>query len=153
MKYQIDQSGKIEQTNINTVISCTNEKHASIMLKKAVKRQIQKVFRAAHMEKLFPYLTFSALIAMLIKHIAPRHKIITDREYTGHEEQIKERITVYCELLGMKNIPPIEFGHVGKTSKTHQFGYKVAIGKEKPTIITNAIEVLKLLFGTKKIGR
>ena len=105
------------------------------------------------MEKLFPYLTFSALIAMLIKHISPRHKVIIDREYTGHEEQIKERITAYCELLSMNNIPPIEFGHVGKTSKTHQFGYKVAIGKEKPTIITNAIEVLKLLFGTKKIGR
>ncbi|MDO8498936.1 MAG: hypothetical protein Q7S44_04070 [bacterium] len=68
--YEIDQSGKIEQTERQTVIACTNGTQITILLKKGEKRKIQKV----------------------------------------------------------------------------------ALRKEKATIITSANEVLKILFGTKKSG-
>lgn len=150
-QYQIDQSGKIEQTERNTVIACTNREQFTVLLKKGEKRKLQKVFRAADMQKLFPYLTFATLIAILLHKLSPRHKVIIDREYMGHEDFIEERIEVYVAQLGSKP-PPINFGHVGKLSKAHQLGYIVAVGKEKANLVVTADEVLKVIFGTKKSG-
>lgn len=150
-QYQIDQSGKIEQTERNTVVACINEKQLTVLLKKAEKRKLQRVFRAANMQKLFPYVTFATLIAILLHKLSPKHKVIIDREYFGHEDFIEERIEVYITQLGSK-MPQVSFGHVGKLSKAHQLGYRVAIGKEKAELILAAGEVLKVIFGTKKSG-
>lgn len=150
-QYQIDQSGKIEQTERNTVIACTNEEQFTILLKKGEKRKLQKVFRAADMQKLFPYLTFATLISILLHKLSPKHKVIVDREYMGHEDFIEERIEVYVAQLGGK-LPPLSFGHVGKLSKAHQLGYRVAIGKEKADLSLTAAEVLKIIFGKKESG-
>lgn len=147
-RYQIDQSGKIEQTERNTVIACINGKQFTILLKKREKRKIQRVFKAANMQRLFPYVTFATLIAILLHKLSPKHKVIIDKEYFGHEDFIEERIETFVNQLGSK-IPPISFGHVGKLSKAHQLGYKVAIGKEQATLIVNADKVLKVIFGTK----
>lgn len=150
-KYQIDQSGKIEQTERNTVIACTNGEQFTVILKKGEKRKLQKVFRAAEMQKLFPYLTFATLVAILIYRLSPRSKVIIDREYMGHEDFIEERIEAYVTQLGSK-IPQVNFGHVGKLSKAHQLGYRVAIGKEKAGLSLTAAEVLKIIFGKKESG-
>lgn len=150
-KYQIDQSGKIEQTERNTVIAYTNKQQFTALLKKREKRKLQRVFRAADMQNLFPYLTFAALLAILIYKLSPKHKIIIDREYMGHEDFIAERIKVFINQLGGK-LAQVEFGHVGKLSKAHQLGYIVAVGKEKASLVVTADEVLKIIFGTKKSG-
>lgn len=150
-QYQIDQSGKIEQTERHTVIACTNEQQFTVLLKKGEKRKIQRVFKAADMQKLFPYVTFATLIAILLQKLLPKHKVIIDREYAGHESFIEERIESYITQLGSKT-PQVEFGHVGKSSKAHQLGYKVAIGKEKATLVVTADKVLKVIIGTKKSG-
>lgn len=147
-QYQIDQSGKIEQTERNTVIACTNKRQFTVLLKKGEKRKLQKVFRVADMQKLFPYLTFATLVAILLHKLSPKQRIIIDREYFGHEDFIEERIEVYLIQLGSKP-PPISFGHVGKLSEAHQLGYRVAIGKEKADLSLTADEILKVIFGTK----
>lgn len=45
MKYEIDQSGKIEQTNKNTVLCLSNDKWDSVLILARTKRQIQEIFR------------------------------------------------------------------------------------------------------------
>lgn len=152
VKYQIDQSGKIEQTERNTVVACTNGVQFTVLLKKREKRKLQKVFKAANMQKLFPYVTFATLITILLHRLSPKHKVIIDREYFGHEDFIAERIETFVTQLGSK-IPLISFGHVGKLSKAHQLGYRVAVGKENASAIITADEVLKIIFGTKKSGK
>lgn len=147
-QYQIDQSGKIEQTERNTVIACINDRQFTVLLKRKEKRELQRVFKTANMQKLFPYLTFAVLVAILIHKLIPRHKIIIDREYVGHEDFIEDRIEIYVNQLGGK-IPILNFGHVGKLSKAHQLGYKIAVGKEKATLNVTANEVLKVIFGNK----
>jgi len=44
MYFEIDQSGKIEQTNLDTVIAFSDGGSFSILLKKSEKRKIKKYF-------------------------------------------------------------------------------------------------------------
>lgn len=152
MRYQIDQSGKIEQTERQTVIACINGAEITILLKKGEKRKLQKIFKTIGMYKLFSYLTFAALLALLIKELKPKHKIVIDKEYFGHENFIEEKVKAYLEQLEITNVPHIEFGHVGKLSAAHNLAYLVAVGKKKPNLIVDAKEVMRVILGTKKIG-
>ncbi len=152
MSYQIDQSGKIEQTERNTVIACINSQEITILLKKSEKRKLQKVFISLEMKKFFPYLTFAALLALLIKKLKPKTKIIIDKEYFGHEGLIEDKVKIYLEQLGLTNLPQIEWGHVGKLSKAHNLGYLVAINKKKPNLTVDSKEIMEVILGTKKTG-
>lgn len=152
MSCQIDQSGKVEQTERNTVIACINSQEITILLKKSEKRKLQRVFIDLEMKKFFPYLTFAALVALLLKKLKPKTRIVIDKEYFGHEDLIEEKINIYLEQLGEKFISHIEWGHVGKLSKAHNLGYLVAVNKKKPDITVNAKEVMEVILGTKKIG-
>lgn len=152
MSYQIDQSGKIEQTERNTVIACINSQEITILLKKSEKRRLQKIFINLEMKKFFPYLTFAALVALLLKKLKPKTRIVIDKEYFGHENLIEEKINIYLEQLGEKSLSSIEWGHVGKLSKAHNLGYLVAVNKKKPDIIVNAKEIMEVILGTKKTG-
>ncbi len=149
---QIDQSGKIEQTERHTVIACTNEVGMTILLKKREKRKLQKIFKMTDVQKLFAYLTFAALLAILIKEVNPKHKIIIDREYVGHERLIEEKMISYLQNLGAVTVPSVEFGHVGKTSLAHNLAHRVAVGKKVPTLVVDAKEVLNVILGIKKTG-
>lgn len=152
VSYEIDQSGKIEQTERQTVIACTNGTRITILLKKGEKRKLQKIFKAMDMYKFFSYLIFTALLALLIKELKPKHKIVIDKEYVGHENLIEEKVKVYLEQLGETYSPRIEFGHVGKLSAAHNLAYAVAIGKKNPNLTVDAKEIIKVILGTKKIG-
>lgn len=152
MSYQIDQSGKVEQTERHTVIACINDHAVTIFLNKNEKRKLQQLFKTVSILKLFPYLVFSALLALLIKKLNPQHKLVIDREYLGHEDLIEEKTKSYLEELGIKKTLHLQFGHVGKLSKAHNLAYEVARGKKKPDLIVNSKEVMKIILGTKKTG-
>jgi len=148
--YQIDQSGKVEQTQIDTIVALANGTDGSVLCKTQTKRILQEVFRRQKRAKLFPYLTFAALVAILIKICAPKRKVIIDTEYYGHNNLIRERIIAYLRLLGQQNMMPIEFGYVGKNSPAHTLAAHVGNKKRKPTKKVTLEEILKLLFAIKK---
>lgn len=153
MAYQLDQSGKVEQTERHTVLACiNNEESMTLLLKKSEKRKLQELFKRMNSLKAFPYLTFSALIALLIRKLQPKHKIIVDREYVGHEDFIEEKVKSYLRQLKIIKMTRIEFGHVGKLSEAHKLAYQVAVGKKEPTMIVDSQQVITVILGTKKIG-
>lgn len=127
MAYQIDQSGKIEQTNKNTVICLSNSIHATIILKAKDKRELQDIYRKAGKPKVFPTQVFAALTYLLIEKAKIKEGIVyIDKEYPGHEDIIKSYITQLITKLGKNNLDPenIRFMLVGKTSNSHLIGYK-----------------------------
>ena len=155
MTYQIDQSGRIEQTNLNTILAITNKnKQIVIIFNRKNKRILQSIFRNQRKIRMFTILTFSALIAILIKKSAiGRNNILIDHEYLADEDFIKEHILQYLQKLKVYKIPKIEFGHVGKTSFAHELAAKVAHQKKKADKIVNLKEVFELaLLPIKKIG-
>ncbi len=151
MSYQIDQSGKIEQTERHTIIALTNDTVISILLKRKEKRVLQRIFKIAGLQKSFPYIIFSILVALLFLKGSPKKKVTIDREYEGHEDFIEEQIILRIKQIGGKKIN-FAFGHVGKLSKAHQLAYLVGVEKKKPDIVVTAKEVMKILFTTKKSG-
>ena len=152
MTYQIDQSGKIEQTNIKTVLAITNDTYFTVALSALDKRLLEQIFKQLKRPKLFPFLVFSALLAILIKKVQPKNKVVIDHEYSGRESLILERSIYYLTLLRQKPSPHLEFGHVGKLSKSHQLAHDVATGKKKNSYQASLKEIMRLIFHTKKIG-
>lgn len=147
---QIDQSGKIEQTNINTIVALTNSKHFSIILRKSDKRILETIFRKISKSKSYPFIVFSALLAIIIKLSDCKNKVTVDREYFGHENTIKERTLHFLRILGRFDDIIIEFGHVGKLSKAHDLAAKIGSKKLKPNKVVILKEILRLLFGEQE---
>jgi len=110
MTAEIDQSGKIEQTNLDTIIALSNNIHYSLILPKRVKRTLQSLFRDKARPRMFIYQTFSALIAILLINTKPKSKICIDTEYQGHDDIIRSQISHYISLLAKKKNYVFEFG-------------------------------------------
>lgn len=53
MNIEIDQSGKIENTNKDTVIAFSDDTCGSILIKAVDKREIQKIFRDIGKSRIF----------------------------------------------------------------------------------------------------
>lgn len=127
MSYQIDQSGKIEQTNKNTVIALSNSIHATIILKAKDKRDLEDIYRRAGKPKVFSIQVFSALTYLLLEKSQIESGIVyIDKEYPGHENLIKSYVTQLISKRSKVKIDPedIRFKLVGKTSNAHLLGYK-----------------------------
>lgn len=67
MQIEIDQSGKIEQTNLNTVIALTNGTKYTLLFKKKDKRIVEKEFKRRKFPKIFRVIVFANLVALVVK--------------------------------------------------------------------------------------
>lgn len=153
MPYQIDQSGKIEQTNKNTVLAISNGKQLTLLLRAKDKRLLQELFRSLfNKQRQYIYEVFSALLFIILVKANPQSKIVIDKEYPGQEALI--RLLVLKFYADNNQVAPanIEFGLVGKSSKVHNLGYKVFKKKTKPSLIITFDEIMEIIFPEKKIG-
>ena len=146
MKIQIDQSGKIEQTNLDTIIAISNDKNFSVLLNKKNKRILEKNFKKLGKIKSYSFVIFAALVAILIKAAVFKEKIIIDQEYIGHENTIHEKILHFLRDLGREDELIIEFGHIGKLSNAHDLAAKVGAKKIKTNNIDSLGEILQLVL-------
>jgi len=147
---EVDQSGKVEQTNVDTYVAIAGEVKLVVCLRGKVKRALLEAFKVVGKKGLFPYEVFAAVLAHVIKRSRAGGSVVVDREYVGYENLIGKLTGEYLQLLGYKKEITISFGHVGKTSEAHQFGYRTAIGKRKPDKVVSFYEVLNLTVRLKK---
>ena len=143
--YEIDQSGKIEQTHRHTIVAIANGKVASIKISSVEKQKLIKmILELRRPNKTYTYDIFSALIYLLLRYISP-NSVTIDKEYPGHEAGIKERLLQFFERDSLKS-PGINFGLVGKTSSAHIHGLAVFQKKKRPTLIVGSEDILKVLY-------
>lgn len=118
MKYQIDQSIKIENTNKTTYVCLANSTVVTISLSAKDKKLLQQYFRTLGKPLIFKLFCFAYLCAQAIRH-QKVGSVTIDPEYPGHERQIKSFI---LQSLRIKNVPEpvINFSQVGKRSRAHQ---------------------------------
>ena len=148
MTYQIDQSGKVEDTNKLTVVAYANGKIKSIKISSVEKQKLLAMMRTLDYPKqTYVYKIFTALIYFLLVDEDVDYVVI-DQEYVGHEITIKGFL-IYLLNKNGRNIPFIAFGHIGKTSSAHKAAVDVFRGKKKADLVVNAKEILKLLYEGK----
>ncbi|OGH05974.1 MAG: hypothetical protein A2W22_03545 [Candidatus Levybacteria bacterium RBG_16_35_11] len=146
--YQVDQSGKIEQTNKVTIIAFSNTKNGSIKLLAKDKRYLQKIYRQAGKSKIYIFQVFSALLYLLLeKSKIGRAIIVIDKEYPGQEALIKSYLTQLVQKRGRikLNFDELRFDFIGKGSNAHGVAsraYKI----NRANYIASKEEILSLIL-------
>jgi len=147
MKIERDQSGKIEETNVDTVIALSNGVKFSVRIHRRTKRRLQEEFRKQGRPKFFRYKTFATGVYILIKDFANKaDDIVIDTEYVGNDRLIKNLIMDFVKSAETKNIlkQQISFKQIGKKSPAHILAISVFRGKKKASRIIQYDEIRKL---------
>lgn len=146
MRIEVDQSGKVENTQTDTVLAFSNGKSGSIIIPAKLKR---KWFQRKGWEgksKRATYLTlFSAgLFLLLRQHVDKKTTIVIDKEYPGHDLEVRLNLLNYFEKRKISiHKDQITFDRVGKGSKAHELA--VAVFRERAK--ADKVVTEKELFG------
>lgn len=149
MTYEIDQSGKIEDTARNTVLAYANSSMKTIIITRKVKRKIQELFRKHGMRRSFIYHTFAAGVYHLIRNFKKQESIVIDMEYPGKDQIITKMIQKILQAY-KKPAHNIEFRRIGNHPKVHYAAYDVFAGKKKADLkigVNDLIEAIKKTDG------
>lgn len=146
MIIQIDQSGKLEKTNVPTVIGFSNGKEKALIISATDKLIVKEYFRSKGKRKAYIYKCFAALIFLLLKNETALDLIVIDLEYPGQEALVKNHLLNYFRAASRDDIDKnsIVFKRVGKASNVHKvvnFAFKGRTKAEK----ISAEELLKLV--------
>lgn len=142
---EIDQSGKIEQTNLDTAVALTNGTSYTIFIDKREKRIIERSLRKKNKPQVQSPIIFAVVLALTIFESKIEKLILIDTEYPSYDRLIKRKIIEILTKMTVKNIPTIKFGFVGKESKSDYLASKTRLKKIKANKKIKAKEVLKYL--------
>lgn len=145
MQVEVDQSGKIGQTNVDTVLAFSNGQSYSILIPRRVKQACLHELRRRRISASDIYLRLFAvgLFYLLRGHIHRVGLVIIDQEYPGQEQMIKQRLY----NLFRRNGQPLDnsrvtFGHIGKGSQAHHLSLAVYRGVCEADSVLTVEEVL-----------
>lgn len=151
----VDQSGKIEDTQMDTVLALANGMSFCVCIPAIVKRACIKELRYNRIPASTFYLQLyvTGLYYLLKKHMHSLSRILIDNEYMGKERQIKEYLTNLLVRSGHTvERYQIQFGYVGKHSPAHILAWRTRRKLLKPNLILTATQMLGEFHITKKIG-
>ncbi len=142
MRIEIDQSGKIEQTDMDTVIAFSNRYQYSVLITKSTKREIFIKYKGK--VKNLKYKLFCIGVYFCIRDYLHEYQlIIIDLEYRGKENLIKSILLNFIRKT-YKNFDSkiIRFGSITKNSNAHTAAIDVHRGNRKPNKIISMKEVM-----------
>lgn len=145
MVYQIDQSGKIEQTNKDTVLCLSNGTWDTILIKAKTKRQLQEIFRRHGQTRNYVLFVFCAGVSLLFQRNLKISSAVIDREYYRKDSIIKE---ILLKMLDKKEIN-ILFGNIGRRVNAHNQAYLTYNKKLKPKEIIEATKIFEAIKKTE----
>jgi len=127
MRVEIDQSGKVEQLDTDTVIAYANGKSNAVVIKAGLKRRLIQHLRP----RLYPgnepvFLIFVVAIYILLEKMPNGTTLIIDEEYTGKESYIRKVLeTLLNKRFHGKWLGNIRFERIGKGSPAHNLCYQL----------------------------
>ncbi len=130
MKYEIDQSGRIEETNKVTIISIANNLFSyTVKIQAKVKRVVELKFKKANKPKLFAIYGFAAgLIILITKSKVSNSNVFIDVEYDGYQTIIED---ILRRFIPKKQNITFSHKNIGKSSPAHYVAYKTYKSKQK----------------------
>ena len=149
MHLTIDQSGKIERTNVDTVLAYASQSGGrSVRVPASVKRECLAEMRNRGKGKVTAVIQlFSAALFLLLEDTFDESTIlIIDQEYPGHEGNIKGMLLRMASRRGIfLHKDQIIFQEIGKKANAHFWAYGVYAGKRRADRTLTTRELMELL--------
>lgn len=147
MRVEIDQSGKIEQLNKNTVIAFSNKYQYSVLIPKQIKQKFYRLYRGKT-KNLRYRLYIIGIYYCLKNYLSQQESVIIDCEYIGKDNLIK---SLLLNLIKREHQHPINsgiirFSRIGKNSNAHAVAIDVYRGNRKPNHILSIKDIEKLII-------
>lgn len=145
MKFEIDQSGRVEFTTHDTVLA--DSSGLVVHFKKRDKQHLQSIYRLSGKPKIYTLEVFSALVALLIsKKVHNSSDVyVIDLEYFGKDVQIRSLVKAYLRKMDKTvHTEQIQFNSIGKKSFAHIYAYeefKRLKKRSKPISIERVLEL------------
>ena len=143
MRVEVDQSGKVEKTNKDTVIAFSNLEQSTVLVSSKVKQILMRDKK----DKRYKIRLFAAGVYLLLKDkLRDMEIIMIDEEYPGYNRYIKDLLLTFIR----KEIPNfdkslIKFGRITKESNAHNIALLTYRGILKPNKIIREEELSELL--------
>lgn len=128
MHIEVDQSGKIGDTSVPTILAFSNGESFAILISAPVKREcLQWLRRHKKLGKIVYLRLFAAALFLLLQdHLSYVTYITIDVEYPGHDHLIRGMLLEYIwRVLPAFGKEGIVFRRVGKKSGAHRRAYAV----------------------------
>ena len=145
MKVEVDQSGKIGDTKVPTVLAFSNGKRYAILIPATVKRECVRILRDGRKLETKLYIQLFAVgLFLLLKHDFNKlDRIAIDLEYPGHEAKIKEHLINILRRSGVTvQASKVHFERVGKKSMAHHLALATLNSKVQPNKIIRLDEIM-----------
>lgn len=147
MRIEIDQSGKVEHTRVNTALAFSNSESSAVLIPGVEKRRYVREMKRRGHTGFEPYLhLFVAGVFLLIQEYLPAiTHIVIDVENQGHEKALRRLLLKHIRQ-SHPGFPPdaIVFDLIGKQSRAHKKALVVFQKKEQPVRRLRARELLRL---------
>jgi hypothetical protein len=144
---EVDQSGRIEETNRDTVLAFSDGIQFSVLIPSRVKQDCLRALRLQGIKGNLFYIQFFAigLFYLLRGHIEKIDRVTIDREYLGHEGQIKDYLINCLFRSGlMIDSYKIEFSHIGEHPPVHTLAISTFRKAEKPNLVLSSQDIMKM---------
>lgn len=146
MRIEVDQSGKVENTQTDTVLAFSDGKRYSIVIPARLKRKWFALSGEKKKSKKESYLLlFSAGLFLLLKnHIERSAEVIIDREYLGQDANLRAMLLRQLRRAGVKiEKDQIQFTQIGKESKAHKLALSIFRERDKANRVIGEKELFK----------
>lgn len=145
MRVEIDQSGKIGDTSVDTVLAYSNAESYTVLIPRQVKRECLLLLRRQGIPaNTIYYRLFSISLYFLLRERIDRiDQAIIDVEYPKHEESLR-RYLLNLLRRGGKTIgkEKVQFAFIGKKSNAHRLGLETFQGKREANLVLTVEDVL-----------
>ena len=147
---EVDQSGKIERTNTDTILAFSDGEHYSLRIPARVKlaalaKLKQDRPQAGQMRHILRIFT-AGLYLLIWRYLWAADRIVIDTEYTGHEVIIRERLLYLIRLSNPDYTgEEIVFDQVGKRSPAHDLAWGITRGEHRAQHVVTEQELMELL--------
>lgn len=101
LRIEVDQSGKVEQTNRSTVLAYSNSRRYAVEVLSTTKQEILRRLREqGRSSRASVQLVFAALVALLLKDVVEQaDSVVIDSEYTGQDAAIKGQLLAFLDQM------------------------------------------------------
>jgi hypothetical protein len=146
MKVEVDQSGRIDNTQVATILAFSNSVQYTVLIPATVKRNCTLLLKKWGAYTSSTYLQFFTigLYFLLRQHIAKANQVVIDVEFFSKDHLIKEHLLNLFARRGQKiNPDKISFGYIGKKSPAHFLSLQTYRKQKKPNLVLTQRQILQ----------